>query len=236
MNLKCQFRQFRYDLRYIAMNHPPLYLLLTKFGDGYGSLASSQTDIIIEGFPRSANTFAFLAFKLAQTKTFNIAHHKHATAQFLIAKKYNIPSILLIRRPEDAVISFIIREPCLSLEKALKYWIHFHERLLKDKNSYIIADFNEITKDFGTVIQRVNQYFGTNFGVFSHTKENVNQCFSEMESFQKKIHSNQVRELSIPRPSIGRKDKKEKLLFQLSEFHLRSLTKEANQIYNSYFS
>jgi len=234
MNLKCQFRQFRYDVRYVAMNYPLLYVLLTKFGDGYGSLANSQTDIVIEGFPRSANTFAFLAFKLAQTKTFNIAHHKHAIAQFLIAKKYNIPSILLIRCPEEAVISFVIREPCITLERALKYWINFHKKLLRYQDFFIVADFKETTTDFGQVITKVNQYFHTQFDTFEHINRNVNQCFANMESFQRKINNNQLNEYGIPRPSLERQEKKKELSSKLYEPKLIALRQQANQIYQDY--
>jgi len=230
MNFKCKLRQFRYDIRHMAMNYPSLYSLLTKFGDGYGKLAYSETEVVIEGFPRSANTFAFLAFKLSQKENLKIAHHKHSITQLLLAKQYNIPTILLIRHPEQAVVSFVIREPCISLKSAFKYWIIFYKKLLKYKEFLVIADFEEVTTDFGKVIERVNQRFDTQFEKFEHTTKNIEQCFEKMEAYQ-----NQVNENSIARPSLERKQKKEELRIKLSDPSLQSLKREANQIYNRYF-
>ena len=234
MNFKCKLRQLRYDIRYIAMNYPPLYILLTKFGDGYGTLTDFQTEIVIEGFPRSANTFAVNAFRLAQQRPIKIAHHKHSTTQFLIAKKNNIPTLLLIRKPEEAVISFVIREPCIPLYKALNYWISFHSKLVKYKEYFIIADFTEVTTDFDNVIKRINKHFNTQFEIFEHTPENVKKCFDKMESFQRKINNDQLNEFGIPRPSLDRKEKKKELINKLDEPKFRALRQEANKIYQDY--
>lgn len=234
MNFKCKLRQFRYDIRYVTMNYPSLYSLLAQFGDGYGKIANSETDIVIEGFPRSANTFALQAFRLAQSQPFKVAHHKHTISQVLIAKKFNTPILLLIRRPEEAVISFVIREPCISLDKALIYWISFHSKLLKYKDFFIIADFTEVTTDFGNVIKRINKHFNTQFEIFEHTPENIKKCFDKMESFQRKINNNQLNESGIPRPSLKRNEKKKELLSKLDEPKLRALRQEANQIYQDY--
>ena len=237
INLKCKLRQLRYDVRYLTMNYPPLYLLLTKFGDGYGTIADSETDIVIEGFPRSANTFAFQAFKLAQAKPLQIAHHKHSITQFLIAYKFKIPTILLIRCPQEAVISFVIREPCISLEKGFKYWIYFHEKLMTYNQSFVTVTFEEVTTDFGKVIKKVNQHFNTQFEVFSHTNNNVNKCFENMESFQRKINNNQLNEQGIPRPSLERKERKEELLNELhNSSKLKDLINKANDIYYQYLT
>jgi hypothetical protein len=83
---------------------------------------------------------------------------------------------------------------------------------------------------------KFNKYFDTQFEVFDNTTENAEKCFEHMESFQRKINQNQVNENSIPRPSLERKDKKEKLLSQLDNPKFSSLRKEANQIYQQYLS
>ncbi|RMG27959.1 MAG: hypothetical protein D6732_19595, partial [Methanobacteriota archaeon] len=44
-------------------------------------LIGARTEIVIEGYPRSANTFAVVAFRLAQNRPVKIAHHLHMEAQ-----------------------------------------------------------------------------------------------------------------------------------------------------------
>lgn len=234
INLKCKLRQLRYDVRYLTMNYPPLYLLLTKFGDGYGTIADSETDIVIEGFPRSANTFAVNAFRLAQTRKVKIAHHKHSITQFLIANKFQIPTLLVIRTPEEAIISFLIREPCISIEKAFKYWIDMHKILWKYKSNFVIGDFEEITTEFGKVIERINYKFNTNFNLFEHNQTNVNKCFDSMENYSKKHNQNQIDESLIARPSQKRKELKSQIKEQLNYPQLYHLKQYANGIYYNY--
>lgn len=42
-----------------------------------------NTELVIIGFPRSANTYSVLAFECMQSAKVNIAHHVHVPAQVL---------------------------------------------------------------------------------------------------------------------------------------------------------
>ncbi len=141
------------------MFYPKLYLFLTQFGDRQGILVNEETEITIEGFPRSANTFAVNAFRLAQNRSVNIAHHKHSISQIFMSYRLGIPLLVLIRKPEDAIISFIIREALISIPKAFKYWISFHNHIWQYRNSYILANFEEIVNNHGTIITKINDKF-----------------------------------------------------------------------------
>src|SRR5689334_19049404 len=71
---------------------------------------SRGTEIVIEGFPRSANTFAVVAFRLAQQREIEIAHHLHAAAQIKHAINLKVPVIVLIREPSDAILSVAVKD------------------------------------------------------------------------------------------------------------------------------
>ena len=45
-------------------------------------LATSDTDLVIDGFGGSGNSFAVLAFDSAQSSRVNVAHHSHMPIQF----------------------------------------------------------------------------------------------------------------------------------------------------------
>ena len=64
------------------------------------------TRICIEGYPRSANTFAGRLFHLANPVP--IAHHTHLINNVKLALGYGIPVLILIRDPADAIASACI--------------------------------------------------------------------------------------------------------------------------------
>ena len=232
MNIKCKFRQLRYDIRYVTMRYPLIYFPLTYLGDRGGAIVNKNTDIVIEGFPRSANTFAVNAFRLAQDKKLNIAHHKHSVAQIIRAIYLNIPTLLLIRNPQDAVCSFIIREPCISIKKALQYYLDFYQQLVAYQDNLVIAKFETVTTDYAQVIREVNLKFNTKFQVFNNTEYNVKKCFQSMEKYSKnKSKNGKIIETMIPRPSIERKEATEGLKNKIFSSEFNQLRSQAEQIY-----
>lgn len=143
-----------------------------------GSLVQpSTTDITIEGFPRSANTFAVNAFRYAQPERPEIANHTHAPAQVIKSVKNGIPCILLIRDPIDAAVSLAIREQTESMGELLNSYVRFYDPLIEYVPSLVIGSFEDVTTDYGEVIERVNAKYHTNFSVFDHTESNVEAVF-----------------------------------------------------------
>ena len=125
---------------------------------------------------------------MAQNETFDvmsIAHHLHVPAQVVRAAQWRIPTLVLIRRPRDAVLSLVIRDP-ISVDQALRYYISFYETSEKYRDAYVLGLFEEVTEDFGQVIERMNDKFGTTFSVFRHDEENVSKVFAGMEAQARK--------------------------------------------------
>src|SRR5438105_4275553 len=60
-------------------------------------------DVWMGGFPRSANTFAVAAFKLANP-TVQLATHFHVPPFIIHGLRCGKPGFFLIRQPEEAVI------------------------------------------------------------------------------------------------------------------------------------
>ena len=106
--------------------YPRAYLFLAR--RRYGSrVLGPDTDIVIEGFPRSANTFAVTAFELAQERPVTVAHHLHAAAHVVRAAQAGVPVIVLVRAPEDAIASVVARKPSLAPEAAAAAYLRFYE-------------------------------------------------------------------------------------------------------------
>ena len=141
---------------------------------------NKDTQLVIEGFPRSANTFAVFALKYSQSVQLKIAYHFHAPAQIFRAINFGIPTLVVIRNPRDAVASFVARWSGVSESQALELYISFYKSISKYKSSYVIGDFEEITQNFSKTIKRINTRFGTNFVPFSDSQEDRDKVLEKI--------------------------------------------------------
>src|SRR5215204_3265193 len=106
--------------RYLG-RHPFLFYNFYRMRPSYRDLlVDRRTQIVIEGFPRSGNTFAVVAFQQAQRESVRVAHHHHMPAQVIRAAKWGIPTFLLVSKPTDAATSRVTRDPHVPIRQALK--------------------------------------------------------------------------------------------------------------------
>lgn len=191
---------------------PSVYIMVQRYR--YAShpysrkIVSSDTDIIIEGYPRSANSFSVKAFMFANGDDYKIATHQHAAPQVVLGVKLGIPTIVLIRDPKDAVLSYAaLRAKTYGLKKfqseyklkwLLEDYVAFYEHLLPLKDEFVTAKFESVLKDYGIVIDNVNHKYGTTFKRFEHSEENVARVFSKSkEHLSPSQNRNQVKEIFI---------------------------------------
>ncbi|WP_454061660.1 hypothetical protein [Candidatus Nitrospira salsa] len=219
--------------RYWLGAYPSIILpLLSLKEKNRQRLVRADSHIVIEGFPRSGNTFAVAAFAISQPHPLHIATHLHLSGQVIKAAQLKVPTLLLIRNPKDAVSSLVIRDPHISILHGLKYYIKFHLALLPFRNSFLTVTFEEATTDFGQVVSRLNEKFDTLFIPFDHRDENVRKVFDDLDSRdQRDTGKKHVTETHVARPSEERENKKKEIVEQLNnEVVGRWLTK-AERLY-----
>jgi hypothetical protein len=238
-NNLCFLKQKRIKLLYeethrFLARYPSLFLPLARarHGTGVGSgpkAVGKDTEIVIEGFPRSANSFAVAAFKLAQPQPVRIAHHLHFPGQVTAAVKMGIPTLVLIREPEEAVLTHLARMLELNYtynvvkqaSREYSRFSRFYSSILPHRQHFVSAKFESVTSKFDEVIRRVNERFRTNFVEFSHTESNVERCFEVNGGY---------------RPSEERNRIKDKLRGQLQEEELAEARVKARSIYEMFAS
>ena len=155
-----------------------MYLPLArhKYPGPSPQVISSSTELVIDGYTRSATTFAVYALQLSQETPVRLAHHLHAPAQFIEAARRGIPALLLIREPQGAILSQLIREPGVTLGDALVAYSRFYTCLLPYRDNLVVGEFEQVTHEFGRVVRRLNARFGTSFVEFVHTDANLRKC------------------------------------------------------------
>jgi hypothetical protein len=220
-----------------AGGHPAvyfsLYRLLRTRAD-FKRAVTPDKKLVIEGFPRSGNSFARRAFIMAQNDPqikHYIAHHLHVPAQVVRAARWQIPTLVLIRRPRDAVLSLTIRDP-ISVDQALRYYVSFYETVEKYRDAYVLGLFEEVTEDFGQVIKRVNDKFGTTFSLFHHDEENVSKVFAGIETQARNKYGATLWERKAQRPSTTRVRMKHEIEYDLENPKRKKLIAEAEAVYD----
>jgi hypothetical protein len=149
------------------------------------SVVAANTDFVIESYPRSANTFAWVAFQMAQSRIVKVAHHVHGPAQVIRASRFGIPCMVIIRDPLQAVASLLVRYPYLIPSISFRHYYLFHHTLESYLADIYIATFEEVVSDFGEVTRQLNKRFGTRFGVFEHNQENIKRCYDRIDELDK---------------------------------------------------
>lgn len=224
-------KKYKNKLRYFLGQY---YFL---FGPIYRTLApkthqklifNKDTEIVIEGFPRSANTFSVVFFELLQDKPVKVAHHLHVECQLIFAAKTGVPAILLIREPISAIESLLKRHPSVKVRAALKRYIKFYSNLKKYKNKFVVADFSLITSNMPVIIKSVNEKYGVSFNEGDHNEGFVEKVFEEIDNINNNIDGGL--ETHVARPSKMRKQMKIDFDF---DSHIK-LVKRAEGIYKEF--
>src|SRR5690349_7487722 len=172
-------RRARHLLRTRVSAHPRLYLPFArhKYPGPSPEVIGPQTQLVIDGYTRCATTFAVYAFQLAQDRPVRMAHHLHAPAQLIEAARRGIPALLVIREPEGAILSQLVREPKVDMRDALSAYARFYDLLVPHRERLQVGEFGQVTSDFGAVIRQLNERFGTRFAPFEHTEASARQAF-----------------------------------------------------------
>jgi len=204
-------------------NLPSLFWLNYHRKQFQEKIISKETDICIEGFQRSGNSFFFRVFK-KYNREVAIAHHIHASVQILKAIDYKIPAVVLIRKPADAIASLLTWDHTLRLDIAIRAYVDFYKTLLPYKNDVVLAKFEEATSNPSWVIDVVNRRFDTDFIV-----PDLNA--KDLEELKLNLHNRQSNKLISPVPNSDKEllNQKNK---QLVTSH--SLFKHADKIYHSF--
>jgi hypothetical protein len=143
-------------------------------------VCNDKTDLVLEGFPRSGNTFSvdFIRY-LNKGRNLVIAHHTHNKQNLLLGIALIIPTVVLIRNPLDAISSYMIYSGN-NVEMALKKYSDFYEGLLIHEENILFVKFDDVVTNMNLVIEKINSKFSLNLMI---TKDlaNDNEIVKNMD-------------------------------------------------------
>jgi hypothetical protein len=205
--------RIKYSVMTRLAPYPSLAVPLARLR-GEGELVDSRTDLLVESYPRCASSFAIAAFRLAQEpRSLRVAHHTHASGHVIAGIRLGVPTLVLIREPEGAVVSCRIRHPARTYEDLLRGFCAFYEPLVPHRGDLVVGTFDEVVGgELGAITRRLNARFGTTYAEFEPTEENVARCVREIdEDWRTRRGDGDRLERVVPRPSPMREGLKAEL-------------------------
>lgn len=151
-------------MRYVA---PVRGVPVASRGEWQGrKLATAATDLVVEGFPGSGNSFVSNCLRSHLDADLNVESHFHYTAQLKRALAYGVPAVVLVRSPADAWSSLKSKEPLIADGIIGLRWILYHRYVLKHASELHVFFFDEVVEDLG-VLRRCEAIRGWVDGEFS---------------------------------------------------------------------
>ena len=195
-----------------------------------GNLVGARTRLVLEGFPRSANTYALAAFRCANGSGPAVASHLHSAASVAEGLRRRLPVLVVIRDPVDACASLIQRQQ-VTAHSALVAYVRFHLAVLGCLDSIVVSDFMTTTTSFGSAVRAINGRFGTSYIPYEATEVNERWCRDFVEEADRTDQgASRPHTVALPRASRSARGEAIKRSILLQEPHLvdeaRSLYRE----------
>lgn len=149
---------------------------------GHGVVVDPGTELLVEGFPRSGNSFAVAGIANAQQGKVRIAHHLHAPAHVLKACRLGVPVLVVIREPAEAVVELALTKRALTLSQALRGYRRFYAPLLAHRRMFVVATFEQVTGGLGGVVRKLNDRFHTTLSAYEHSEQADTETLRSIEA------------------------------------------------------
>jgi hypothetical protein len=146
--------------REVLARSPWLYCAAARARRGRNrSIVGQNTDLLVEGFPRSGNTFAVAWLALA-LPDLRVASHVHHPAHVRRAQQLGVPALVVIRPPRDSVLSNLVYRPDADPAQLLDGWLAFHDPAVLRHAGTFLTTFAAVTGDMGAEWARVGAASG----------------------------------------------------------------------------
>lgn len=161
-------------------------------------------DFVIEGFPRSGNTYFTYRFLLETNFKYKVAHHFHTPSQFNFSVKLNKKAIILIREPLSAITSYLVRFPDVSPRLAILMYKEFYtltyDLIQESPSLFIVVEFNNAIN--GIAMEKVYKFLNID-SKFERQDVDNEMIFRAIEDRSAQLNGG-LKENMVARPSADK--------------------------------
>ena len=229
--LRIQKNTLRLGLKNLAMN-TNLGLNLFRFvrSKFSGVFVSKDTNLLIDGFPRSGQTYLYSIVHNSLKHPIKIARHRHEPLQISLAVSLKIPVIIIIRNPIDSIASFITREK-VSYRYAIHLYKNYYNHLHLYSRCLNFLEFERFITDPIKSILRFKYILPLRHNLEQESNEIIENAKRYVEELEKLDSEGEVRATHVALPSQGRQNHLREVKKILSINHQKEIHK-IEKIYN----
>lgn len=188
------------SVRRIIIRHPFLYFSIVGRRESVKRLrAHRDSSLVVEAFPRSANTTSMFALYYAQGKSIKVGHHLHVPAHIVYAVKNNIPCLVIMRQPLDCIASLMVMRKGGNPKNLIKDYISFAQVVKENLDQVVVVDFQRvIAEGLGYAVGLVNERYNTSFIEPTNSPEEVGWVKERILELNAKHSGGDLEKLSFP--------------------------------------
>lgn len=164
-----------------------------------------RCDMVVDGFPRSANTYAWYAIRTAIEPMYMVRGHTHSVATIRAAIRAGKPAMLLVRDPDSSVASYYQMLNGVSLKACYDAYSNFHERCVPIKDDLYLAKFEDVVADLGSVLEEFYINFGLDWPKYVKSATSERLVTEVIDFASRRKNGGVVREEAVARPSSSRR-------------------------------
>ena len=180
----------------------PLFLRVTF--EGTGRNVTEETDLVVEGFPRSGTTFTSTAIRLAQPEGFVVTDHVHNIAILDRAIAAGVPTLVVVREPRSCLTSYLVWEPRAPVSCVLWEWDRYHRKLLDRRDSVVVRSFEQVRSSLAEVTDALSARYSVQLRTPPSTAEFSAMIDDAVRARHARVHPRLPAARGVPVPDAGR--------------------------------
>ncbi len=145
-----------------------------------------------------------------------------------------LPTLVVIRQPDDAVCSLLVAAPHVSARSALNEWIHHYEVLRPLAAGFVITSLPELVDDMASVIRRLNDRFGPIIDPARWTHDSASSVRQAIVAHHLKVHDGEP--TSAPWPVEHRALMRDAAHQLLNDPELATLRRRADALFADFLA
>lgn len=224
-------RQLRWAKYVVGHDRRLLPVLVRLTPQGVEKQITDSTNLVIEGFPRSGNTFTVFALRHVYGDRVSIASHVHHPGQIKEAVHRGLPCVLVVRPPIDTLASYLIAGPHGRPRQVLKEYRYYHREVARLADDVVVATFDQVTNDPAAVVARVARRWSLPLEPFTLSAADTEAIFERISAEHRRHHPRSQVEMAAGRPSQQRADVNQRHRDALSRPSLAPLVGECERLY-----
>lgn len=222
-------------MRRLSWSSPVLFCLINRMRHHEDPFCWGSGDFFwVDGYPRSANTFAAECLQIAFPDR-KICSHSHAPLPVIDACRQEKPGMLVIREPKKAVVSYVIYTQ-YTLLNCLDKYIQFHEKLLPCRKSVYISDFSLTTGHPDAMLAGFSGHYGIELSPVPDRQSLEKEAMNRLEKKYTDTSGEIFKDL-VPRPEKSRMTKSEEITSSMeNSIVLRRMLHRCEALYDQFFA